>query len=62
MSRTVMTKRVVDNDTGSTVATIHPDPMLSDNYVELRTPDGKMIGTCLDTAPAILLYLQVNGY
>lgn len=58
--RTVQTKRVIDNDTGRTIATIHPLP--GDTHVELRTPDGDVIGTALDTNGAILFHLQISGY
>jgi hypothetical protein len=59
MARTVTNTRVVDNDTGNTIARIR---VIGNGNVELTTPNGEVIGTCKDTAPAILFHLQLSGY
>lgn len=57
--RTVTETRVVDDETGNTIARIR---VIDNGNVELTTPNGEVIGTCKDNAMAILLHLQVSGY
>lgn len=59
MARTVTNTRVVDNDTGNTIAWIENDTA---NSCVLTHPNGKVIGNVFpDDAPTILLFLQIAG-
>lgn len=57
--RNVTETRVVDSETGNTIARIRT---IGNGNVQLTTPNGEVIGTCADSAMAILLHLQIAGY
>lgn len=59
MGRTVTETRVVDNETGRTIARVRA---IGKGRAELTTPDGAVIGTCKDEPQSILLYLQISGF